>query len=143
VCFVWVFFGFVFGGILLLYMFEWDVHVSKYQCNFLAEKPPYIYVLYYFLYHGVQEIRSKIGREQEQGTLVKNLVRFCGKIILGFISKVNVYYYLAVRKTVLGNAVPVIVVVWGGIQIPHMQSFMIYEIFRGVQEIDVEMADAT
>lgn len=43
----------------------------------------------------------------------------------------------------LWNLVPVIMVVQRGIQIPQTWYLVTFEIFRGVQEIDVEMADGT
>lgn len=125
-------------------MFAWDVHVWTHQCIFLAEKKtPYIYVFHYVIYYRVWEIRFEIVREGGWGTLIENVVRFCRKIMLQLLSTENIYDHLTASKTTLGNPVPIIVVIWKDVQIPQMRYLVTFEIFRGTQEIGVEMIDGT
>lgn len=82
-------------------------------------------------------------REGGWGTLIENVVRFCGKIMLQLLSTANIYDHLTASKTTLGNPVPIIVVIWKDVQIPQMRYLVTFEIFRGTQEIGVEMVDGT
>lgn len=43
----------------------------------------------------------------------------------------------------LGYPVLIMVVIWRGIQVPQIQYLVTFELFRGLQEMDVEMAGGT